>query len=50
MPTWAQILRPTPLEMHGAHVAFVPFRAEGGAKRVFALAVDGKKREPTIVT
>ena len=50
LPTWAQFLRPTPLEMQGAPVAFVPFRAEGGAKRVFALAVYGNKREPTIVT
>ena len=34
----------------GALVTHVPFRAEGGAKRVFALAVYGNKREPTIVT
>ena len=50
MLTWAQILRPTPLEMHGAPGAFVPFRAEGGANRGFALAVYGNKREPPIVT
>ena len=28
--------------MFGAPVTHVPFRAEGGAKRVFALAVYGK--------